>query len=197
MALLLRWRNGEDAAGNELVRRHFDGVFMFFFNKAPAVADDLTQKTFLGCHEAKARIREDGSFRAYLYGIARKQLLKYFEKAGRTVAMGDGPQGQSPTRESPSREVARHQEQRVLLQALRTLPLDLQIILELYYWEDMSVADVAAVVEIPAGTVKSRLHRAREALRAAIDALELSPELHRSTVENLDGWARKIRDRNG
>ncbi|MEZ4372915.1 MAG: sigma-70 family RNA polymerase sigma factor [Polyangiaceae bacterium] len=47
-----------------------------------------------------------------------------------------------------------------LVEALQRLPLDLQMAIELYYWEELSVAELAEALEIPAGTVKSRLHRA-------------------------------------
>jgi RNA polymerase sigma factor (sigma-70 family) len=71
---------------------------------------------------------------------------------------------------SPSRIVALRQEQHAVLAALHELPLDLQIALELYYWEELTVGEVAQVLEVPEGTVKSRLHRARQLLRERLDA---------------------------
>ena len=50
------------------------------------------------------------------------------------------------------------------MRALRRLPLDLQITIELFYWQELPIADIAAVLEIPVGTVKSRVSRARHAL---------------------------------
>ena len=63
-----------------------------------------------------------------------------------------------------SAEAAQHEEQRLLLEALRRIPLDLQIAIELHYWEGMSGPDLAQVLDIPEGTVRSRLRRAREPL---------------------------------
>ena len=64
---------------------------------------------------------------------------------------------------SPSQVVAGHEEEKLLLVALREIPLELQTVVELYSWEELSVAQMAEVLEIPAGTVKSRLLRARDA----------------------------------
>jgi RNA polymerase sigma-70 factor (ECF subfamily) len=69
---------------------------------------------------------------------------------------------------SPSQFAAVREAQAQVLDALHRLPLDLQITLELHYWEEMSVAEIAVVLEIPPGTVKSRLHRARERLREVL-----------------------------
>jgi RNA polymerase sigma-70 factor (ECF subfamily) len=59
-------------------------------------------------------------------------------------------------------------ERKSLLVALRTLPLDLQIVVELYYWQEFKVAEIAAITDVAPGTVKSRLSRARDELLTAI-----------------------------
>jgi RNA polymerase sigma-70 factor (ECF subfamily) len=194
--LLRAWRGGDDAAGNELVRRHFDRVYGFFESKVREGADELTQRTFLGCVEARSRIRDGSSFRAYLFGIARKQLLRRYDelrREGRHDAYESGAgSGDDP---SPSRLVLRQQEQRVLVRALRRLPLDLQIAIELFYWQELPIAEMADVLEIPVGTVKSRLHRAKEQLRTEIEAMELAPDLRESTIHDLERWASSLRER--
>jgi RNA polymerase sigma-70 factor (ECF subfamily) len=193
--LLEAWRAGDDAAGNRLVRRHFDSIYGFFESKLADGVDDLTQRTFLGCVEARERIREGSSFRAYLFGIARKQLLRRFDELRRDGRVQAYESGSGPARESsPSRMVARGEEQRVLLVALRTLPLDLRIAVELFYWEELPIADIAAVLEVPAGTVKSRLSRAKELLRARIETMALDPALRDSTLHGLETWARALAD---
>jgi RNA polymerase sigma-70 factor (ECF subfamily) len=192
--LLEAWRGGDQAAGNRLVRRHFDSIYGFFESKLNEGVDDLTQRTFLGCVEARQRIRPDSSFRAYLFGIARKQLLRRFDELRRDGRL-DQYESRSARESSPSRVVARHQQEKVLLSALRRLPLDLQIAIELFYWEELPIADIAAVLEIPAGTVKSRLFRAKELLRETIEAMELSPDLRESTIHDLERWARSLREK--
>jgi RNA polymerase sigma-70 factor (ECF subfamily) len=91
--------------------------------------------------------------------------------------------------------VARAQEQRLLLEGLRRIPVNAQIALELYYWEDMTTKDIAAVLGIPHGTVRSRVRAARTALEAAIASLSRSPEVLESTLDNLERWLCSMRER--
>ena len=74
--LLEAWRAGDKEAAGTLLRRHFSRVFQFFRSKLDDHVDDLTQRTFMACVEARERLRPEVSFRAYLLGIARKQLLR-------------------------------------------------------------------------------------------------------------------------
>src|SRR5690606_12989864 len=91
----------------------------------------------------------------------------------------------------PSHLDARH-EQRLLLAALRHIPLDLQIALELHYWEGMAGPELAEVLGVPEGTVRSRLRRAKELLTERLGELADSPALLESTLSDLDGWARSL-----
>jgi RNA polymerase sigma factor (sigma-70 family) len=198
--LLDAWGRGDDAAGNELVTRHFESVFMFFDGKVFDGVEDLAQRTFLACLEARAKIRPDGSFRAYLFGIARNILLQHYARARRDARPPDAGVAsvdQLGVGGSPSRQVARHEETRLLSRALRAIPLDLQIAIELFYWEDLSIAEIAQVIEVPPGTVKSRLHRARELLRERMVALQASPATIDTTMGDLERWAKALRADSG
>lgn len=174
--LLAAWRREDAPSGNALVRRHFASVYAFLRSKAPEHVDELVQRTFLACVEAVDRIDEARSFRAYLFGIARRQLI-YHYRAHRREGQRFDPMLESvcDVRGSPSQIAAMRQEQQIVLDVLQSLPLDLQITLELHYWEGMTVAEVATVLEVPPGTIKSRLHRARELLREQLVAQGASP----------------------
>jgi RNA polymerase sigma factor (sigma-70 family) len=170
--LLASWRAGDLEAGNALVRRHFLGLYVFVRSKAPDAADDLVQRIFEACVAARDRIDDErGTFKSYVFGIARRQLVYWFREQRRdrdhVDTMNDSI---AQLTGSPSRIVALRQEQHAVLAALHELPLDLQIALELYYWEELTVPEVAAVLEVPEGTIKSRLHRARQLLRDRLDA---------------------------
>jgi len=197
--LLDAWRQGDKAAGNVLVRRHFDALFRFFSIKVPRQAKDLTQRSLLACVEGRDVIRQDASFRAYLFGIARNQLLLHFRgryRANRVFSPDEvSLDGVDGGLDSPTGAIAEHEQQRILLAALRRIPIDSQIAIELYYWEELGVAEIGVVLEIPTGTVKSRLARARDQLRREIGKLARSDALLRSTADNLEQWAASLRGR--
>jgi RNA polymerase sigma factor (sigma-70 family) len=194
LELLAAWRSGDEVAGDTLVRRHFPIIYRFFANKVGRGIEDLVQRTFLKCVESRERIPDEG-FRAYLLGISKHQLFHHFrreQRHGDRVELGeftvDG------LNQSPSGMMAGREQQRLLLRALRRIPLDFQMTLELFYWEELGINEIAAALEVAPGTVKSRLSRARELLRAQLEAIAASPELAESTVGELENWARSLRD---
>jgi RNA polymerase sigma-70 factor (ECF subfamily) len=200
--LLSAWVGGDEDAGNELVRRHFSAVFRFFRSKIDDNVDDLTQRTFLACVSSAPSFRGDASFRAWVLGIARKQLLLHLRTRYRRERVFD-PGAQSirdvepAMGTSPSGFVAERENEQLLLAALRRIPVDFQIAVELFYWEELQLTEIAEVLEIAVGTVKSRLGRARAMLREQIAALATSDDLRRATVDDLERWAKSLRGRFG
>jgi RNA polymerase sigma-70 factor (ECF subfamily) len=200
--LLRAWVAGDEGAGNELVRRHFSAVFRFFRSKVDDNVDDLTQRTFLACVSSAANFRGDASFRAYVLGIARKQLLLHLRTRYRREQVFD-PGAQSmcdvepASGTSPSGFVAERENEKLLLAALRRIPVDFQIAVELFYWEELQLTEIADVLEVAVGTVKSRLGRARNMLREQIAELATSDDLRRTTADDLERWAKSLRGRFG
>ena len=192
--LLDAWRAGDARAGNQLFQRHFDAVCRFFRNKVGDGVEDLIQKTFLACFNSRDNIRKEGSFRAYLFAIARHELYHHVQKRSRERQRID-PDADSVAHigPSPSTMAAKRAEQRILLDALRKLPLNLQIALELYYWEDMSAAELATVLELPEGTVRTRLRRARQLLEEALRSAKASPSEIEATLTGIERWAKSLR----
>jgi RNA polymerase sigma factor (sigma-70 family) len=189
--LLIAWREGEARAGRELFERHIDAVSRFFRNKVGDEREDLIQRTFLSCVEAQGRIREGSTFRAYVLTIARNKLHDHIEARIRhapdTLSTSVVQLGLSP-----SAIVAQKERDGLLLQALRALPLDLQTCVELHYWEELSMNELAEVLGVAPGTAKSRLHRARELLRDELARLVHGggPPLPDT---DLDAWAKSLR----
>jgi|LNFM01.2.fsa_nt_gb RNA polymerase sigma-70 factor (ECF subfamily) len=193
--LLDAWRSGEGSAGDRLLERHFAAIFRFFRSKlGDAAAEDLAQATLLACVDARTRATELASFRAYLFGIARNQLrmhLRGRQVRDRVIELASVSAADLGA--SPSAIVGARDEQRLLLAALRRIPIDFQIAVELYYWEGLSTRELADVLEIPEGTVRSRLTRAREHLATQMLELGASPETTNSTMDGFDGWAASLR----
>ena len=183
-------------AGTQLFERHFDRLYRFFRNKAGDDADDLVQQTFLACVRTRDRFRGDSSFRTYLFTVARSKLYNHFSSRQRKGGMIDlGVTSVADLGVSMNRMIIRNEEHEILLHALRRLPLDLQVALELHYFENMRGPELARVLEIPEGTVRSRLRRGREQLREELAKLTSSSERAESTMTNLEVWAEQIRDR--
>ena len=192
--LLEAWRGGDKRAGKILFERHYDAVHRFFRNKVGAEAPDLVQKTFLGCVEGVERYRGEGSFRSWLFAVAYRQLCKHYRQASNERARFDfGTVSAADLDPTPSRVVAQRREHRLLLEALRAIPVQHQVALELYYWEQMSDTEVARTLDLPLGTTKSRIRRARQLLAEHIAKLAKSPAELESTLGNLEQWAEQLR----
>ncbi len=192
--LLDAWRSGDDASGNELFERHFDAAFRFFRNKVGDDAADLVQQTFLACAQSRSGFRKDASFRTYLFVVARSKLYDFLRDKRHAEANLDF--GVTSVRDlgmSPSHAVAVREEQKLLLHALRRLPIDLQVALELYYVERLRGPALSEVLELPIGTVRSRIRRGLERLKAAMLELEASPQRVESTLSDLERWAESVR----
>lgn len=179
-------------AGNRLFDRHARALMRFFRNKIDRGIEDLMQDTMLACVRGRDRLRDDGSFRAYLFSTARFVLYEHVRRRRNgdvdpeSFSLADlGP--------GPSTAYAKHREQQILLQALQKLPLEFQVTLELYYLEGLSGPELAVALGVPEATVRSRIRRGSEKLKAHIEALQESPELLGSTVQNLEDWLTRLR----
>ena len=173
--LLERWRAGDKAAGNELLSRYFGPVRRFFATKISGDdVKDLVQRTFAGCVEGAERFRGDGSFRAFILAIARRQLYKYLRDRSRHSARDQPDLSVSSVvalGQSPTSVIAAAQREEVLLQALQRIPVEQQTLLELHYWERLPAPELAQVLDIEPGTVRVRLHRARRAVERVLTEL--------------------------
>jgi RNA polymerase sigma factor (sigma-70 family) len=194
--LLEAWRGGQREAGEQLFERYFDRVARFFVNKVRADVDDLVQETFVHCVRSRDNVRDGDAFRSFLFGVAYNVLRMHFRGTRMHDARFDPAiESAHDLAPGPSTWLRGRAEETLLLEGLRRLPLELQTVLELFYWEDMTSAAIAEVVALPHGTVRSRLRRGRELLRAELEQLSTSSELLDSTLGNLDGWAAGLRPR--
>lgn len=174
--LLQAWRGGDADAGAALYERHFEGIRRFFRTKvAPEDVEDTIQRVFLACVESRDAFRGDSTFRTYVFTIARYELYRYLRRRGRdAVALGldAGVTSIHQLGISPSSAAARDEARDRVLDALRRLPIEQQVMLELRYWEDLSAAEIATIMDIAVPTVRTRLFRARAAMREALGHVE-------------------------
>jgi RNA polymerase sigma factor (sigma-70 family) len=191
VSLLDRWRGGDEGAGQSLFQRHFKSIYSFFRTKCEAEADELVQSTFLALLRAKEQFRKQASFRTYLFTIARHELyrvLRNRQRDGERLDFAVSSIAQLIT--TPGSRLARNEEHRRLVEALRRLPVETQTLLELHYWEDLGMAELADVFEVNEVAIRKRLSRAREALRIELEST--APREALETLETMDAWAKGL-----
>lgn len=194
--LLDAWRAGDALAGDRLFVRHFDAVDRFLRNKVGDEAiRDLVQRTFLTCIERPDGYRGLSTFRTFLFGIAHNLVREYYRKNGRLSQENIDDHAVADLGAGPSTLVRAKEEQRLLLAALRCIPLESQVILELVYWEQFSGRDLAEFLGVGEDTARTRLRRARLRLAEAMERLAASRTVLDSTLSDLDSWARSIHAR--
>lgn len=197
--LLQAWSGGDQASGQTLVKRHLRPLYGFFRNKLDGEIDDVVQRTFLGCLESLPSFRQDASFRTFLFSIARNKLLMELRSRYRRPEHVDGSTesvfdlGCDGEPSLPSSMEGRR-EQILLLRALRRLPIDDQIALELFYWEGLSSREISEVLERPDATVRTQLRRARLRLESLIEKLSPDAPLVTSTTDGFDLWVGRVRE---
>ncbi len=191
--LLEAWRGGDREAGNVLFQRHFDAIYDFFSRKLSHDVSDLVQRTFLGCVEGVDRFRGDCSPRTYLFAIARNQLYYFLRRKKRDEGLDFGVSSLRDIGPSPSSVLGRRDETALLVEALERLPLDLQILVELRYWEGLKGRELALVLDIPPGTVASRLRRAVALLRTHMAESSTDGPAHLADDKSFEAWAESVR----
>jgi len=184
LALLAAWQAGDPRAGDALVRHYSAQVLRFFADKVqPAEVDDLAQQTWEALIHARDRFAagDEGeaaitaSFRAYLYGTARFVLFGHFRRRVRAAQFDPAVSSLEDLAPSPSRHMSAQLKLERLATALRKLPLELQVLLELRYAHEMTSAEIAVIHGIPHGTAKSRLRLAKQRLDAQLARMGLAP----------------------
>lgn len=165
--LMVAFSRGSAEAFSELFARHKQPIFRFFRRRLadPAQAEELTQETFLAILRASSRYEPCALFRTYLYAIGLKILRAHRRKmAFRATFLGAKDKVREPA--SPNTSDA----ELLLRQAVAKLErMDREILL-LREFEQLSYAEIAELLRLPVNTVRSRLFRARTALRDLLTA---------------------------
>lgn len=196
-ALFDAWTRGDTKAGVALVEHHYDAVFVFFANKVDGdAAAELTQDTFTALVAARDRFRRQSSVRTYVFAIARWKLVEHFRRRTaqrQRLADVDPIDAAGATDSSLGTRLDGRRRESLLVQALRSLPLDEQILLELKGYEDLSLRELAEVFEVAVGTIASRVMRARKRLEQAVRERARDPRLADETLTGLETYMRELR----
>ena len=187
--MLEAWRAGDGDAGNRLFERYFSPLYRFFIHKSPDRTDDLIQETFLACVRGTQNFRGDSTFKTYLFGIAVNVLKADFRSRARAKALDFGVTSVADLAPTPSQLVAARQERAILVEALRRIPLDFQVAIELHYFHGLRGPEIAEALDLAEGTVRSRLRRGLDRLRTAFQELGLSNEAFGEIAQSIEDAA--------
>lgn len=172
--LLADHLSGRAGAFDALVSRYLDALYAFFFRlvRSSAAADDLVQETFLQVHVAAGQFDTARTFKPWLFTIAANKARDYLRSRGRRQAQSlDAGSTNDESASAPAERVADgatsvpedavtiEQAERVR-GVIANMPEHLRMILVLGYYQRLPYAEIAEVLGIPVGTVKSRLHSA-------------------------------------
>jgi len=178
--LVARWQGGDTQAFGVLVRRHEKRVYRLLVRMLGSreEAEDAAQEAFLSLHRHGHRFRREARFSTFVYRVAVNAALNRRRTLGRVRArerelvqrQAAGDNLPSAPRD-PEGAASGAQIQVRVQEALLELPPDLRMAVILFDIEGQSYRDIADVLGIPEGTVKSRIHRARNALRELLRGL--------------------------
>lgn len=160
----------------ELVERHLPRVrrlLAALFNGSVEDMADAEQEILVGLWVGLERFRFASSFRTYLYRFCRNKAIDLLRREGRhrrrlEAAKGAAAAATAAAAADPGDCLEREERARRVAQALGALAADERVLVVMKDVEEMSIEDIAAAMGLPAGTVKSRLHRARAKLARSL-----------------------------
>lgn len=169
--LLARLRNGDEQAFVALYRRRQGAIYRFALHMSgsASLAEDIAQEVFLTLLRNEWGFDpERGTLSGYLFGIARKLVLRHLERSRPDVALetesDEGGMPELAVNQDPLAEITQRETLDALRRAVVTLPRRYREVVLLCDLEEVDYADAAVALGCPIGTVRSRLHRARALL---------------------------------
>ena len=178
--LVAAWQAGDDSAFEELVGRHQKRVFGLLMRMMGSrdEAEDVAQEAFISLYRHGKRFRSEALFSTFVYRVAANAALNRRRTLGRArarleklaVRQAAGDDLPQQPRDPEDSTLGSELTQRVR-QALDALSPSLRMPVILYDIEGLSYAEIASVLGVAEGTVKSRIHRARRALREQLEGL--------------------------
>ncbi|MBV9020820.1 MAG: sigma-70 family RNA polymerase sigma factor [Chloroflexi bacterium] len=163
---------GDQDAFAQLVQRHQRRVFNLVFRMVQKYeeADEITQETFLAAWQGLPSFRGDARFSTWLYRIAYNCSLKQLEQSKRDKALQAAIQSRIELDKQVQAEA--HDCQTLVREQLSTLPAKYRVVLILRHLQEMTYEEIAEILTMPIGTIKTHLFRARNLLKERLEAFE-------------------------
>jgi RNA polymerase sigma factor (sigma-70 family) len=195
LELLARWREGDDEAGETLIRAHYTSIFGDIRSKVNGDADlaaELTQRVFeLLLHKRDEIIQ---NVRAYLKGIARRKVIEHFRTRRAPTDASDVAELPTPG-DGVATLLGRRQDTALLARALRSLPEDEQRLLLWAYADGLTQRAIGERLGLSKQQVNGRIDRVRDKLRRCLEALAESSEQRASIASGFETWIASLRRR--
>lgn len=169
--LVKRFRTGDTEAFGALFERYQHRIAnkIRSYGLQPADVDDLTQLVFLRALQALPNFRGDSRIYTWLYRIAINTTLSHLTaKSNQPMSPWSDDEEITEPNVEPEAAWINAEDQAMAEQALKSLPRDMQDALTLHAFKGLDYQGVAAVIDCPLGTIRSRINRARGAVRAAV-----------------------------
>lgn len=166
-------RAGDPAAWDALFRRYQLPLYVYVFEltRNEQTSLDLVQETFIAAVKNIGGLRVDAKFGGWLFGIAHQKCVqRWRKKGGWEILLDEIPEAADEPENRPDDLLIRREQEAEFMNQLNQLPLPHRSVLLLYFVEDFSLEEIARITGTPAGTVKSRLHYAKKALRTLLEA---------------------------
>jgi RNA polymerase sigma factor (sigma-70 family) len=169
--LVLKCQDGDAEALRELVGRYEQRIWRhaLYLTGRREAAREVVQETWLAIVRGLPRLRDPAAFRSWAFRIVARRSADWIRRRQRDRAHAVRGADETERPAAPARSDCADDELATLRLAIRKLPVHHRAVLDLHYRDGLSVREIAAVLDIPAGTVKSRLHHARNTLRATLE----------------------------
>jgi RNA polymerase sigma-70 factor, ECF subfamily len=165
-------RDGNPAAWEALFRRYQLPLYVYVFElvRNEQTSLDLVQETFIAAARHIGGLRDDEKFGSWLFGIAHQKVIQFWRKrGGKEILFDEIPESPDEFENSPDDLLVRREQEIEFMNLLDQLPLPQRSVLLLHFVEDFSLEEIARITETRLGTVKSRLHYAKRALRKLLE----------------------------
>jgi RNA polymerase sigma-70 factor (ECF subfamily) len=193
--LLEAWRGGDKKAAGVILDRYYKLIRRTVATKVPeSDIDDITQNVVIALHEGREKFRGDATLKTYALGITRNMIADHHRRRACKPQLDVLRSSVRELGMGPSTLILNQENARLLLEALRSVSIDDQLILELYHWEKMTGPQLAQVFECPEPTIRSQLRRATVRLRAQIEKIAAEHGELAETVTDIDAWAQQLRE---
>jgi RNA polymerase sigma-70 factor (ECF subfamily) len=164
---------GEPEAWSVLFRRYQLPLYVYVFELArdEQTSLDIVQETFMAAVRHIGSLREEAKFGGWLFGIAHQKCIQWWRQQKRVAALRDEIAEFPPdVDDGPDELLIRREQEEEFMRLLNQLPVPQRSVLLLHFVEDFALEEIAEITATPLGTVKSRLHYAKRALRKILES---------------------------